>query len=214
MIRNFKDSMKKFKEGKINRLIYTKLFLVIISFVLVFIAGANAAKAATLYFSPTSGSYDVGQAFSINVFVSSHDQAMNAASGIVSFPADKLEVASLSKGGSIISLWVLEPTFSNSAGTINFEGIVLNPGFTGSAGKIITINFKTKSAGDASLIFSSGTILANDGQGTNILTGMGSGSYTISSKAIVPKKSRLHQNPSQPLLLLKSRKLLKSASRK
>jgi len=102
------------------------------------------AEAATLYFSPSSGAYTVGGTLSVNVYVSSADQAMNAASGVISFSQDKLEVASLSKSGSIITLWVQEPTFLNSAGTVNFEGIVLNPGFTGVAGKIITTNFRVR----------------------------------------------------------------------
>jgi len=56
-------------------------------------------QAATLYFSPSSGSHAVGDTFSVNVYVSSADQAMNAASGIITFPQDKLEVTSLSKTG-------------------------------------------------------------------------------------------------------------------
>ncbi|GAI09678.1 unnamed protein product, partial [marine sediment metagenome] len=113
------------------------------------------------------------------VYVSSADQAMNAASGVVSFPQDKLEVSSLSKSGSIFALWVQEPSFSNSAGTINFEGIVLNPGFTGTAGKIITTNFRVKAAGLANINFSSGSVLANDGKGTNILTSLGSAQFSL-----------------------------------
>ncbi|MDP2864479.1 MAG: cohesin domain-containing protein [bacterium] len=145
-----------------------------------------AAEAATLYFSPPSGSHTVGGTFLVGVYVSSADQAMNAAAGVISFPQDKLEVTSLSKTGSIFNLWVQEPLFSNSAGTINFEGIVLNPGFTGSAGKIITINFRAKSTGSAYLSFSSGSVLANDGRGTNILTGMNAGNYNIQSTTITP----------------------------
>jgi hypothetical protein len=136
-------------------------------------------EAATLYFSPSSGSYTVGGTLSVNVYVSSIDQAMNAASGVISFPQDKLEVASLSKSGSIFSLWVQEPTFSNSAGTVNFEGIVLNPGFTGASGKVITINFRAKAAGAALLNFSSGSVLANDGKGTNILTSLGNAQFSL-----------------------------------
>lgn len=140
---------------------------------------APSAEAASLYFSPSSGSYTVGNTLSINVYVSSADQAMNAASGIISFPQDKLEVISFSKNSSIFALWVQEPSFSNSAGTVNFEGIVLNPGFTGSSAKVITITFRTKTAGNASLIFSSGSVLANDGKGTNILTSLGSAQFSL-----------------------------------
>jgi hypothetical protein len=139
-------------------------------FVLAFlITTPQFAEAASLYFSPSSGSYDVGTTLSVSVYISSANQAMNAASGLISFPTDKLQIISLSKTGSIFTLWVQEPSFSNSIGTVNFEGIVLNPGFTGSGGKIITMNFRVKAAGVSSLSFSSGSVLANDGSGTNIL---------------------------------------------
>lgn len=137
------------------------------------------AHAANLYFSPSSGSHAIGTTLSVSVYVSSADQAMNAASGIISFPQDKLEVTSLSKTGSIFSLWVQEPSFSNSSGMVNFEGIVLNPGFTGAVGKIITINFRVKTAGQAPLAFSSGSALANDGKGTNILTSLGDAVFSL-----------------------------------
>jgi len=136
-------------------------------------------QAASLYFSPSSGEYAVSSTFSVSIYVSSVDQAMNAASGTISFPQDKLEIISLSKSGSMFTLWVQEPSFSNSAGTVNFEGIVLNPGFTGSSGKIITINFKTKAAGVALLNFSSGSALANDGKGTNILANLGNAQFNL-----------------------------------
>ncbi|KKP97454.1 MAG: hypothetical protein US78_C0024G0001 [Parcubacteria group bacterium GW2011_GWD1_38_16] len=137
------------------------------------------AQAASLYFSPSSGTHAVGTSFMVSVYVSSADQAMNAASGVISFPADKLSVEALSKSGSVFSLWVQEPSFSNSAGTVNFEGIVLNPGFTGTSGKAISITFKTKAAGSAPITFSSGSALANDGKGTNILTGLGDANFSI-----------------------------------
>jgi hypothetical protein len=158
--------------------------------------------AANLYFSPSSGSHAVGTTLSVSVYVSSANQAMNAASGIITFPQDKLEITSLSKTGSIFSLWVQEPSFSNSAGTVNFEGIVLNPGFTGAVGKIITINFRVKTAGQASLIFSSGSALANDGQGTNILTGLGNAQFGFGGavppgapEAVTPGESGTPQAP-------------------
>jgi len=144
---------------------------------------APSAEAASLYFSPSSGSYTVGSAFSVSVYISSAEQAMNAAFGIISFPQDKLEATSLSKSGSIFSLWVQEPSFSNAAGTINFEGIVLNPGFTGATGKVISINFRAKAAGVATLNFSSGSVLANDGKGTNILAGLGNAQFSLGGAA-------------------------------
>ncbi len=135
------------------------------------------ARAATLYPSPASGAYDVNKTFAVGIYVSSADQAANAVSGSLSFPADKLEVTGISKSGSVINLWVQEPNYS--AGTVSFEGIILNPGFKGSNGKILSISFKTKSPGTANLTFSSGSVLANDGQGSNILTSFASASFGI-----------------------------------
>ena len=159
---------------KVYKIIWLLLFFGMLPF---------GAKAATLSFSPSSGSYAAGNTISAGVFVSSADQSMNAASGVISFPADKLEVVSLSKTGSVFTLWVQEPSFSNSAGAVTFEGIVLNPGFIGAAGKAITINFKVKAAGIAFLNFSSGSVLANDGKGTNILSTLGSAQFNLSEAA-------------------------------
>ncbi len=156
-----------------------KLFLLIFGVWLINFAIANSAQAATLYFSPSSGQYPPGSSFSISVYVNSPNQSMNAASGTVSFSPEALEVSSVSKSGSIFSLWVQEPTVSNKAGTVNFEGIVLNPGFTGSQGKVLTINFKTRVSGNYAINFSSASVLANDGQGTNIIDSLGTASFTI-----------------------------------
>ena len=160
----------------------TRIIFVAISIVFVTISGAKVASAASLYFSPSSGSYNIGQSFSVNIYVSSVDQAMNAASGVISFDKSKLEIISLSKSGSIFSLWVQEPSFSNSVGVVNFEGIVLNPGFIGSAGKVVTINFKAKTVGSVLLNFSNGSVLANDGKGTDILTDLSSVSFDLANK--------------------------------
>ena len=158
--------------------------------------------AANLYFSPSSGTQAVGTTFSVGVYVSSADQAINAASGVISFPQDKLEVASISKSGSIFTLWVQEPAFFNSAGTANFEGIVLNPGFTGASGKILNVTFRVKVAGAAPISFLSGSALANDGKGTNILTSLGTANFTLGAvspgapEAITP--SEIAGAPSAP----------------
>jgi hypothetical protein len=162
-----------------------RIFFFLLFASLFFLQGFFAqAYASTLYFSPSSGERAVGTTFSVGIYVSSIGQAMNAASGVVSFPTDALEVVSVSiRGGSIISLWVREPSFSNSAGTVSFEGIVLNPGFTGPNGRIITVTFRAKAAGAATLRFSSGSVLANDGQGTNILASMGDARFFLNQAA-------------------------------
>ncbi|MBU6370586.1 MAG: hypothetical protein KGH93_02765 [Patescibacteria group bacterium] len=147
--------------------------------VLAAVAGPLAASAASLSFLPQTGSVSAGSEFTVNADVASTDQAMNAVSATVAFPKDKLSVVSVSKSGSIVSLWTVDPSFSNSDGSVTFEGIVLNPGFEGQNGKVVSITFRAKSAGTAAISFDSGSVLANDGVGTSLPTSLGSATFTI-----------------------------------
>jgi hypothetical protein len=167
-----------------------RLNIILIGLGLAVIASAPfSAYAATLYFSPAAQTVTAGQTFTVNVDASSADQAMNAASGEVSFPASQLRVLSISNKLSAMNLWVQNPTFSNGVdgGTIDFAGIILNPGFTGTGANIITVRFQALVPGKAALSFVSGSVLANDGSGTNILTTMGMTTVTVvPAKAITP----------------------------
>ena len=162
--------------------------------ILVFFILPSFAFGASLAFSPSSGIYQVGSTLTVGIVAGSPDKPINALSGVVNFPSDKLEVVSISKNQSIISLWVQEPTFSNAEGTINFEGIVLNPGFQGNGGRILNVTFKTKSDGATQLAFIKGSILANDGEGTEILTSKGTAQFSFTPITIPPIPDSLPSN--------------------
>lgn len=170
--------MLKFKKMYIKKVL---LFLILIFFVFI-----NQALSADLYISPQSKTIYVGDRFSITIYVDSPDKAINAVSFKISYPNNLLKVESISKTGSLISLWAQDPKIEN--GVISGEGVILNQtsegniGFTGSKGKIIKINFKAIQEGIAEINFISGSVLANDGQGTNILKNFRNGSYTIEQK--------------------------------
>ncbi len=137
------------------------------------------AAAATLDLTPASGTYSAGQLFDVSVDVSSSDAAVNAAQATISFPPGTLNVEGVSEDGSIANLWVQQPSYSNTAGTVSFAAVTVNPGFTGPAGHLITITFRAEAPGNAEIAFVSGAALANDGKGTNILTGMNDAQATI-----------------------------------
>ncbi len=147
---------------------------------LLFFSLVSFAFASDISITPASGSYTVGKSFTINVYVTNNTQAINAVSGTVSFPTDLLKVGSITKDGSIIKLWAEEPSFSNTSGTVKFEGVILNPGFSGSSGKVLSITFVPKSEGKADLSLISGSVLANDGQATNVTDNLNGASFTIS----------------------------------
>lgn len=156
---------------------FKKILTIISIVVLVFMP--MVTHAASFFFSPSSLSKQVAQTFVVDVFVASADQSTNAVSGVISFPKQLVQVVSLSQSGSVISLWVQPPSFSNTDGTIRFEGISFNPGFTGTSGKLFSITLKGTAEGLAGMSFSSASALANDGLGTQILKGTGTGSFRI-----------------------------------
>ena len=146
------------------RIFYVTLFLCIF-----FIVPKNT-NAASFQISPTTG--NVSNSGSITLTVSlatSSSVPVNAFSGRLNFPTELVSNTNISVSGSIANFWTVQPSVS-SDGVIRFEGIVLNPGFSGSSGKLFTATFKTEGTGTANFNLTSASILANDGLGTNVLT--------------------------------------------
>lgn len=165
---------------KILSILFVSLML------LICFAGLTNAANGSLYLYPNSENHKIGDIFLVQIRLNSGGTAINSADGKLTFDTNKLQVAGISKEGSIFTLWVQEPTFSNSNGKIEFAGGKPSPGFIGTAGKIATITFKAKSSGKANVNFSSGSIFADDGIGTNVLTSMENGSYQISDAETTP----------------------------
>lgn len=153
---------------------------------LVLVFGAFTASAATLSVSPATGVYTAGQTFTARVVVNTSGDTINAAEGTLSFNPAELSVVGISKG-SIFNLWTADPSFSNSAGTITFSGGATPPGYKGSSGTALTITFRVKNAGNPRVTFRNGAVLAADGRGTNVLTSMSGGNYTIAAAEVVPE---------------------------
>lgn len=144
------------------------------------------ADAATLSVSPESGVYSAGGTFTARVIINTSGQSVNAAEGKLSFNPRELSVVSVSRSSSIFNLWTQEPGFSNSAGTITFGG-GSPTGYSGSQGTVMTITMRTLAAGNPKINFTSGSVLAADGMGTNVLTSMKGGTYTVSAPSVEPE---------------------------
>lgn len=147
-------------------------------FFFVFFLLAQSASAADLsILSPQTA--EKGKTFTVTLQAKTNTQTINAVSGTLSFPKSKVKVTSISKSNSIINFWAQEPVYSNTNGSVSFEGVVLNPGYKGNNGTIIKITFSALATGEVPLVFTSGSILANDGEGTNILSSLGEANITI-----------------------------------
>ncbi len=145
----------------------------------------SVSFAATLRLSPETGVYTVGNTFTANVVMNTQGKPVNAADAQLTFNPKELSVVSVNRSSSVFNLWTLEPTFSNSAGTISFGG-GSPTGYTGNNGNIMTVTMRTVGAGTPKINFKSGSILAADGLGTNVLTSMTGGTYTVEAKTTTP----------------------------
>lgn len=145
-----------------------------------------SAVAATLGVTPAATSVHAGDIVTVRLIANTQGTAINQGEGTLQFPTDMLDVVSASKTGSIFTLWVEEPAYSNTGGTVHFDGGVPTPGFTGSTGTVLTITFHAKKAGTATIALRDAALRANDGLGTNVLSGTSGGTITIGATVVTP----------------------------
>lgn len=184
---------------------FNRFFITLIVIICFFVA--QNSDAATLSLTPSTSSVTVGNIVSISVKVNTQGKYINNSEAIIQFPTDLLEVVSISKNSSIFSLWVEEPSFSNTKGQITFNGGIANPGFNGSNGTLAVVTFKAKKAGSASVIYGDSAIRENDGLGTNILNNKISSVVSITSSSDVavaptnPSETGANTVPIKPTII-------------
>lgn len=138
------------------------------------------AANASLYLSPSTGTFLVGSAFDVSVFVDTAKNNINAVRVDIKFDPQKLQITNPATGKSFISVWVAQPTFSNSEGTISFQGGTPDPGINTSSGLVSTISFRAIAPGKTIIsILDSSQVLLNDGLGTDITGSRGKAIFDI-----------------------------------
>lgn len=166
---------------------FKKIFLYILVALLYgvfFACGTSNTYAAEIVLTPSTGSYTSGQTFTATIQVNPQSKSVNAVEAKLTFDNTKLAVVSVSKTGSVFTLWTTEPTFSNAAGTIDFGGGSPTPFSTRST--IATVTFRTLATGSGNVTVTTGSVLAADGLGTNVYTGAGNATYTVTDAVVTP----------------------------
>jgi len=142
------------------------------------------SQAAEVLLAPNSGTYSTGQTFTVAVRVAPAGRSVNAVEANLRFDPAVLSVVSVSKDGSVFSLWTTEPTFSNSAGTIAFGGGSPSP-FTAQS-NLVNVTFRALAPGTGSVSVASASVLAADGQGTDVFTRGVPASFTVGAATTPP----------------------------
>lgn len=154
-----------------------RMFGYILSFSILAYLFSGQTFAADVGVSPSTGSYTVGQSFTVTIQTNPQGKSVNAVETQLSFDNTKLAVTNISKTGSVFSLWTTEPTYSNTAGTITFGGGSPTPFSVKS--NLVSVTFKTLKEGTATVSVGASSVLAADGLGTNVYTGPTNASFTV-----------------------------------
>ncbi|MEI7498349.1 MAG: hypothetical protein WCK11_03645 [Candidatus Falkowbacteria bacterium] len=124
--------------------------------------------AAQMTWRTTGLNFSVDQQIKADIFLATENQSVNAISGIIHFPSDKLSLQKISDASSLIGLWITTPT-ELKPGEISFAGII--PGGSAQAeGKLIGLQFVAKTTGIAPITMDSLEVLLNDGLGSSVKT--------------------------------------------
>ncbi|MEI6304856.1 MAG: cohesin domain-containing protein [Candidatus Taylorbacteria bacterium] len=143
-------------------------------------------NAAILYMVPESESVRAGQTFTVTIDLDSESMAVNAASLDMKYDTSLLSIQSVGYSQSIFSIWAEEPKYSNSSGNLHLSGGRPSPGWNGANGAIVSVTFRAKKPGQTMVTLQNGSVLANDGLGTDVLSVSKALSVNIGEAASVP----------------------------
>ncbi|MBI4158061.1 MAG: hypothetical protein HY505_00335 [Candidatus Yanofskybacteria bacterium] len=130
-----------------------------------FFISASWANAARVYFEPQLTSYRVGDSFSVAIFLDTEGEEVNAVEFVLSIP-QLLKINDISKTGSVIKLWVNEPSYSGEIASMT-GGIP--GGLTTSGGLVARLYLQAAAIGKGNIALAPGSsVFLNDGQGTKL----------------------------------------------
>jgi hypothetical protein len=152
-----------------------KKFLGIFTLAFSLLFFAPSVSASTLYLSPGSANIPQGSTVSVSVGLNTKGESINGVAAYLNYPADKLQVAWISYGGSFAI--AAEGTYGGGAIRISRGSI---SGVVGNV-NIATIGFKGKTQGKATVYFvgGSGAARTSDSSDSLNLGGSTGGTFTV-----------------------------------
>lgn len=120
--------------------------------------------AATFSIESDKNNANLETSINVQINLISENEQLNAFSGELKFPSDKLQITEIKTGNSLVNFWIEEPVITVDSDTVIFSGITPG-GFSGS-GNIFTASFITKAPGVAEIVINEAQALINDGFGS------------------------------------------------
>jgi hypothetical protein len=136
-------------------------------------AAVVGSESSYIKLVPSSTTVLAGERFSIDIYASAH-VPVNALDLTISYLPEAVEVISVDKAQSVLTIWTKEPTIT--ADTITLSGGTFRRGFIGEH-LVATIKVQAKFSGNTEFLVSQAELLAGDGLGTPVkVTGTGDAS--------------------------------------
>lgn len=148
-------------------------------FVVALFVAPRAVVAADLSINPSVGQTTVGAIITTTIQLDTDGQAVNAVETTLTFPTDLLQLITVSKTGSILTLAKIDSAAANRTGQVMISGGLPSPGYTGDQGIVLRMTWQARAAGQAAMTLSKGSILANDGVGTNVFQSQSGATFTL-----------------------------------
>jgi hypothetical protein len=151
------------------------MFPLVLGFMAVLSAALIGSEESYIRLEPSATTVLQGERFSIDIYASAH-VPVNALDIKIDFSPDKVDVISVDKAQSVITIWTQEPLVEN--GMITLGGGTFRRGFVGEH-LVATIKAEAKFTGETEFLITDANLLAGDGSGTPVaVSGTGADSRT------------------------------------
>lgn len=166
--KNFWQSVR-FKKGRTVKTMFSLMSVAL----LLAAAVISGSDVSYVRLQTNNTTIKAGERFFVDVYAFAQ-VPVNAVDITLTFNQNNVEVLSVDKGQSVLTIWTKEPIIEN--GKVSMSGGTFRKGFVGEH-KIATISLQAKQTGQSTFDIANVSLLAGDGKGTPVKTADADGSH-------------------------------------
>lgn len=157
--RTFSSAFRRRPRGTVRSMFSLSALALLIS------ANIVGQEASYVKLSINDTAVEAGEIFSVDVVARAH-VPVNAVDVTLRFDSNSVEVVSVDRGGSVLTIWTEDPVVEKN--TVTLSGGTFRRGFIGEH-KIATIDLRGKKVGESNFKVEDVMLLAGDGSGSPVL---------------------------------------------
>ncbi|MFH1827003.1 MAG: hypothetical protein ABH812_01045 [bacterium] len=171
----------------------TSVGIVYLESQVLFKLGFSMTPKTVSFVIPTKHQYRLNEVFPMKIEIVGIKTPINTVQADLGFEGSKLEIVNISTEDSFANIFI-QKEINNEGGYCRLTGGLPSPGFFSDHGTFGTVFFKGKVPGIAKVEYlPSSMVLANDGNGTNVLKELPSVSYLILPEKISEEEEKMQQ---------------------